>query len=378
MPDVRTLILCVDRDDDIGFKAGIKEPAFGRKECLDTANKLALADPEDSDLNAIFQGIKTYDELKAKEEEVFVAVIGGSHTNMIEGDRRISYELGKMIWEHEITECILVTDGAEDEFILPIIQSVVDVKSIQRVIVKQMPNLEGTYYIIKKLLDDPQIARTFLVPVGITMLLYAIANLIGSPQIAVIIVVGALGIYLLFKGLGIDEYFNYAVISLRNSLFGGRFTFVAYISAILIGLIGIILGLTSLLEWYTAEQGVLFYLLSFIYGSIGYFTIAALFASIGKIIDVYLNEPTALGRVIAIPFFVSSVGIIAYGASVYVLAIATDLDFPLPGIEGVRIIIYSTIAGLVFAASGMYSQKYISKWIKKKYNRPQKSDKLRT
>ncbi|MDD4127366.1 MAG: DUF373 family protein [Methanomicrobium sp.] len=368
MPDMKTLILCVDRDDDIGFKANIREPVIGRDNCLNAANLLALADPEDSDVNAIFQGLKTFDELKDKGEDVYISVIGGSHTNEIEGDRRISYELKKIIWENEINECILVTDGAEDEFVLPIIQSVVDVKSIQRVIVKQMPNLEGTYYIIKKFLDDPQIARTFLVPVGIAMLLYATANMLGSPEIAIVIVVGVLGIYLLFKGFGIDEYFSYAFNALHSSFVGGRFTFIAYISALLIGIIGIILGLTSLLEWYSADQGILFYLLAFIYGSIGYFTAAALTASIGKIIDIYINDIPALGRYIAIPFFIGAVGIIAYGASIYILAVSSNLEFPFMGIEGIRTIIYSTILGIIIAGIGMYLQKYVTRWTKKVVN----------
>ncbi|MBP2132566.1 putative membrane protein [Methanomicrobium sp. W14] len=368
MPDVKTLILCVDRDDDIGFKANINEPVVGRDNCLNAANSLALSDPEDSDVNAMFQALKTYDELKAKGEDVYISVIGGNHTNEIEGDRRISQELGKIVWENEINECILVTDGAEDEFVLPIIQSVVDVKSIQRVIVNQMPNLEGTYYIIKKFMDDPKVARTFLVPIGLAMLLYAIANLMGTPEIAVVIVVGVLGLFLLFKGMGIDEYFNYALNALHSSFLGGRFTFIAYISAILIGIIGVIIGLTSLLEWYSVEQGILFYLLSFTYGSIAYFTIAVLIASIGKIIDIYLNDITILGRYISIPFFVTAVGIIIYGASIYILAVSSNLDFPFLGIEGVRVIVYTTSIGLILAATGMYLQKYIIKWTKIKLN----------
>ncbi|MBN2733419.1 MAG: DUF373 family protein [Methanomicrobiaceae archaeon] len=368
MPDVKTLILCVDRDDDIGLKAKITEPVLGRDNCLDAANRLALADPEDSDVNAIFQGLKIFDELKAKGEDVYISVIGGSYSNEIEGDRRISYELGKIVWDNEINECILVTDGAEDEFVLPIIQSVVDVKSIQRVIVKQMPNLESTYYIIKKFLDDPQIAKTFLVPVGLAMLLYAVANLLGSPEIAVVIVVGVIGIFLLFKGFGVDEYFSYAFNALHSSFTGGRFSFIAYISAIIIGTIGIIIGFTSLLEWYTADQGIIFYLLTFVYGSIGYFTIAALIASVGKIIDVYLNDITALGRYIAIPFFAVSVGIIAYGASIYIIAVSSNLEFPFLGIEGIRAIVYTTSIGLILAAIGIYFQKYISRWTHKKIN----------
>lgn len=365
MENIRTLVLCVDRDDDIGFKAGITSPPVGREKCLDTAQKLAIADPEDSDVNAIFQGIKTYDELKARGEMVFIAVIGGNHMNMIEGDRRISYDLGKIVWENEINECILVTDGAEDEFILPVIQSVVDVKSVQRVIVKQMPNLEGTYYIVRRLLDDPKVAKTILVPIGLAMLLYAVTILLGYPGIAVVIVLGVLGLYLLFKGYGIDEYFGLALKSLRQSFIGGKFTFVVYITAILLGIIGIVIGLTSLLEWYVTDEGALFYFFAFIYGSIWYFTAAALIASVGKIIDLFLNDKRALGRVIAIPFFVLAVGIIAYGASVYTISVSSDLEFPILGAESVRLMIYTTIGGLVCASIGIYLQKYVNKWTKK-------------
>src|SRR5690606_32037948 len=103
------------------------------------------------DTNAIFQAIKTYDQLKAEGEDVEVAVIGGNHMNMLEGDRRIGELLEQVIGITGSTDCILISDGAEDEYVLPIIQSHLKVASVVRVIIKQLPNIEGTYYIIKKL-----------------------------------------------------------------------------------------------------------------------------------------------------------------------------------------------------------------------------------
>ena len=158
MTEGRTLVLSVDRDDDIGWKAKIESPVVGRQECLKAADTLALADPEDSDVNAIFSAVKIYDELIAKGEEAIVAVIAGNHLHMIEGDRKIAATLEDVIKETKPTSCILVSDGAEDEYVIPIIQSRLPVASIRRVIVNQMPNLEGTYYILKKLLDDPKIS----------------------------------------------------------------------------------------------------------------------------------------------------------------------------------------------------------------------------
>jgi putative membrane protein len=362
MSKSRTLILCVDRDDDIGYKGDIQSPVVGRDACLNAANVLGLVDPEDSDVNAIFQAVKTYDDLLEKGEDVTVAVISGDHLHMIEGDRRIAADLDRVVAETDASSCILVTDGAEDEFVLPIIQSRIPVSSIQRVIVNQMPNLEGTYYIIKKLFDDPKISRQVFVPVGLGMLLYAVAYLLGYPEGATIIVVGVIGTYLLFKGFGIDEFFGYFISALQTSFRGGRFTFVTYISAILLIVIGVVMGLNSLLEWYTAEGGVLFYLTSFVYGSIAWFTGAGLIASIGKIIDTLLNERELLGRVVVLPFFIVAVGIIAYGASIFTLSINGNIDFPVMETDGTSAIIFMTLGGLIFAFLGVYVQRIIHRW----------------
>ena len=83
MAQGRTLVLSVDRDDDIGYKAQVESPCIGRAACLKAANTLALADPEDSDVNAIFQAIKIFDELITKGEDTQVAVISGNHMHMI-------------------------------------------------------------------------------------------------------------------------------------------------------------------------------------------------------------------------------------------------------------------------------------------------------
>jgi len=356
----RTLVLCVDRDDDLGFKAQIDGPVVGREACLHAATSLGLIDPEDSDVNAIFETVKIYDELVERGEEVAVAVICGNHMNLLEGDRRVASSLDAILARTDSNACILVTDGAEDEYILPIIQSRVPVSSMRRVVVTQMPDLEGTYYILKRLLDDPKISKLVLVPLGLAMLLYAAGYLLGYPEGATIVVVGVIGIYLLFKGMGIDEIFSYFISSLRTALHGGRFTFVSYITAILLGIVGIILGLISLLDYYTAS-GFFFQILAFMYGSIVWFTAAGLVASGGKIIDVFLNEREAVRRVVALPFFVLAIGVIAYGASIYILSISEIPGFPIADDAGVKYIIFTTIGGLFCAFFGVYLQSFLGK-----------------
>lgn len=363
MAKERTLVLCVDRDDDLGFKARIDGPIVGREACLHAATSLALSDPEDSDINAIFETIKIYDELTGRGEEVAVAVICGNHMNLLEGDRRVASSLDTILSATGSTACVLVTDGAEDEYVLPIIQSRVPVSSVRRVVVNQMPNLEGTYYILRRLLDDPKVSKIVLVPVGLAMLLYAVGYLLGYPEGATIVVVGVIGTYLLFKGVGIDEIFGYLINSLRASLHGGRFTFVSYIAAILLGIVGVILGLISLLDYYTSS-GIFFQVLAFIYGSIAWFTGAGLVASVGKIIDVFLNEREAIQRVVALPFFVLAIGAIAYGASTYILSTISDISgFPITTDAGVMYIIFATIGGLFCAFFGVYLQSFLGRWV---------------
>ena len=359
----RTLVLSVDRDDDIGWKAKVESPAIGRAACLKAANTLALADPEDSDINAIFSAVRIYDELTAKGEEVAIAVVAGNHFHMIDGDRRIAASLEQVIKETQATNCILVTDGAEDEYVIPIIQSRIPVSSIRRVIVNQMPNLEGTYYILKKFLDDPKISRMVFIPLGLAMMLYATAYLLDYPGVATIIVVGVIGCYMLYKGFGFDEIVHSIIDALHVSLSRGRFSFVTYTTTILLIIIGFTIGFINVLKFYSTDSslGLVLYLMTFIYGSIEWLIIAGLVTSVGIIIDVYANEREALGKVIVFPFFVIALGFILYSASVYIISVSGVPDFPLTADVSAKYILTSTVIGIISAIVGVIVQYFVTK-----------------
>ncbi|PKL64167.1 MAG: hypothetical protein CVV32_09450 [Methanomicrobiales archaeon HGW-Methanomicrobiales-3] len=359
----RTLVLSVDRDDDIGWKGKIESPCIGRAACLRAATTLALADPEDSDINAIFSAIKIYDELIAKGEEAAIAVVAGNHLHMIEGDRKIAASLEQVVKETQVTSCILVTDGAEDEYVIPIIQSKIPVSSIKRVIVNQMPNLEGTYYILKKLLDDPKISRMIFIPIGLAMLLYAVAWLAGWPGAATIVVVGVIGSYMLYKGFGFDELFHGIIDALRISLSRGRFSFITYTITILLVVIGFTSGFFTVLQYYASDGslGLVLYLMTFIFGAIEWLVIAGLVMSVGIIIDVFSNERGNLGKVIVFPFFVTAIGFILYGASVYLISWSGVPEFPVSVDLAYATIFQSTVAGIITAIVGVIIQFFINR-----------------
>ena len=64
----KLLILCVDRDGDIGYKTEEKTPVLGRKENLNAAVSLALKDPEEPDANAMFEAVRVFDQLEKQSQ----------------------------------------------------------------------------------------------------------------------------------------------------------------------------------------------------------------------------------------------------------------------------------------------------------------------
>lgn len=361
----QTLVLSVDRDDDVGYKAGVETPAIGRDACLNAAIKLGTADPEDSDTNAIFQAIKTYDEQKAKGNDVEIAVISGNHLNMLEGDRRIARLLEETIERTGVTDCILISDGAEDEFVLPIIQSYLKVVGIVRVTIKQLPNIEGTYYIIKKLMNDPKIARTFLVPLGFLLLIGALLAFFLPGLSAVLVVIALIGLYLVFKGFDLDEYLGMFYHGLIDSLKSGKMSAISYIGSAILIIAGVISGLMSIVTYYpnSGDISFIYSIMTFLFGSIIWFVISALVAVIGRIIDAVQNNHIGLHKLFVIPFFTIALGLLGYGFVIYFLSISPMEPFPFTSTDGIIAIIVMTILGLVIALLGIYLRPKFQKKI---------------
>ena len=151
---MRTLVLNIDRDDDFGRKAKVKSPIIGLKDNLDAAIKIGETDPEDSDLNAIFSAISLYKQIKKDKNDVEIATICGDIRVGFKSDEMLAKQLEEVINVTKADDVIFVSDGAEDEYILPIIQTRIKITSIHRVSIKQSRHLEDTYYRIIKLLDD--------------------------------------------------------------------------------------------------------------------------------------------------------------------------------------------------------------------------------
>lgn len=167
---VRTLVLTVDRDNDLGVKAGIRGPVIGRKATLAAALRLGLADPEESDTNAILGALHRHDKLNEEavgDDEVQIALLTGDVRVGARSDRAIAIQLDEVIQEFQPDRAILITDGADDEAALPIITSRVRVDHVEKIIVRQSKGIESTYYYVVKAIEDPRWRARLLVPLSL-------------------------------------------------------------------------------------------------------------------------------------------------------------------------------------------------------------------
>ncbi|MFZ0316843.1 MAG: DUF373 family protein, partial [Nitrososphaeraceae archaeon] len=162
----RVLVVCIDRDDDLGKNAGVETPVFGRDQCISAGTRLAIEDPEDDDANAIFGAVKIYEELVTKGIETEVAVITGAYNRGIEADEKISSEFITVLSKFKADGIVVVSDGEDDETVIPLLQAMVPVISIQRIIIRHSRSVEYSYAVfgkyVKMLVYDSRYSKFFL------------------------------------------------------------------------------------------------------------------------------------------------------------------------------------------------------------------------
>ncbi len=229
------LVVCVDRDNDFGRKAGIHGPIVGKRANINSAAKLALADPEESDSNTVFAAIKKYDEAKKLYANSEVVTLIGAGKFGLESDKVINEQLDSVLEKFPADGIILVTDGAEDDQVIPILQSRAKIISKQTVIIKQAREVEGTYYAIKEALKDPFLSRVVFGIPGIILLILLLLPTIGTQLVA-----GAIGAFLLLYGFGVFDAFGNIANTILKSISTQRASFPFYIATLFVFAFGII------------------------------------------------------------------------------------------------------------------------------------------
>ena len=251
---VRTLVLTVDRDNDLGVKAAIRGPVIGRKPTITAAIKLGIADPEESDTNAILGALHHYDRLMENidpNDEAEVAILTGDVRVGPRSDRAIASQLDEVIKEFQPDVAILVTDGADDEASMPIITSRIRVDHLEKIIVRQSKGIESTYYYIAKAIDDPRWRAKLLVPISIFLMIIGLGLIIPNGRILIGVMPLLVGVWILSKGLGWEEQLDRLMVDLRNSAQKGIFSSMLWAMSIFSGFLA---GITMLQVFSDTEQ----------------------------------------------------------------------------------------------------------------------------
>ena len=208
----KLLVICIDRDNDVGEKAGIVTPVVGRDACIEAAQRLALEDPEDADSNSIFAAIKTYEDLISKGYQVEGITVAGVQDRGGQADEKILAETKKVLEIFPANGAVIVSDGEDDESVIPVIQNVLPVVSVQRVVMKVSRSVEYSYAVfgkyLKMLAYDSKYSKFFLGVPGILLLIGGVATVFGYTAEIFAVLVSILGGAFLIRAFDIDRVWS--------------------------------------------------------------------------------------------------------------------------------------------------------------------------
>lgn len=305
---VKTLILNIDRDDDFGRKAQLKSPILGIQNNIDAANKLGIVDAEDSDLNAIFFAISIYQSLKKEGKDVEIATLCGDINVGVKSDSNLSEQLDIVIRQTNAEETIVISDGAEDEYILPIIQTRLKIVSVQRVNVKQSKQLEDTYYRIIKLLDEDKVKKQFFLPIALILIVWAIFAFLDLAASGFGAILFTLGIYLLIRTFNSEKKVAILWHEFRAGLLLGRPSFYTFILALVVIAVTVFYAYNNTFYQYQQHLDVL--ILKFLAAITWGIVAAGILAAFGRVTDLYIREKKILWSYWIVPFSLFGFGFI--------------------------------------------------------------------
>jgi len=205
----KLLVICIDRDDDLGRKTGIPTPVVGRDACIEAAQRLALEDPEDADSNSIFFAVKTYEDLVSKGYKAQVVTVTGVENRGVQADEKVASEIKSVLKKFSANGAVIVSDGEDDEMVIPVIQNIIPIISVQRVVMQVSRTIEHSYAVFGKFLKlvmyNPKYSKFFLGVPGILLLIGGIGAVTGYNAEIFAVLVSILGGAFLIRAFDIDK-----------------------------------------------------------------------------------------------------------------------------------------------------------------------------
>lgn len=360
---MKTLILCVDRDDDLGRKTDLKAPVVGRGAVLEAAKRLALADPEDSDSNSLFAAVSEYDQRAAgahanrTDAEYEVAAVTGDASVGAKSDAMLVDQIERVLAQVRPDRLVLVSDGAEDEYILPLLESRIKIDAVRRVVVKQAANLEGAYYLFVRLFEDPKLQKKFVLPASIAIIVFGFAFAIGQIELAIGLGLLTLGGFLFIHAMQWEDRIIRVTHDLFEGLKGGKVSFFTTILAFALIAFGALRAWSDVSRAVIQEDPLLFSAL-FLNVALWWMIAGLILNIVGRALDELVRFRSTKGV-----YWRMSFGLVAVGFILEGLTYAT-IEWRAQGTNIVDVIIQRTVytnilVGLFIAALGNVTYRYV-------------------
>ncbi len=277
----RILVLAVDSDNDLYRKTKTPGPVIGRIDNLKAAAKLALADPQDTDSNTMFEAVRKFDELKSKGYSVNVATVTGAEKEGYVADVELVRQVEIVIERLKSDACILVTDGRSDSRILPLLKNRIKVNSVDLVRMKQAEGVENTYFTVLEKLKEPHYSRIVFGIPAVLLILFALSYYFNFGwQLPVALI----GIYLIVKGFGLEDALVGSFKGLGFSI--ERLSFVFYIGSIIFFIISMLIGYAAYSTAVTVTNDNIVLAGQVIEGFLTLLPVSLILYLIGRIIDL--------------------------------------------------------------------------------------------
>ncbi|WP_424008315.1 DUF373 family protein [Haloferax denitrificans] len=354
-----TLVLCVDRANDIGRKTGLSTPVVGWEAVRSLVTDVGLADPEDSSVNCLLAALRTTRELRDEREDAEIAVVSGTSDSAVGADRAVARQLDDLVERYDVESAVVVIDSAEDERLVPVVESRLRVDAVDRVVVRQAHDIESTYYLLKQFLGDEELRSTILVPLGVGLLLVPLLLVQFTPAVALAGLAALMGAVLLYKGLAIDEFLSDAPDQVRDALYSGQVSVVTYAVAAGLAIVGLFLGALAIRSPGVGggSEEVLVPSLLFVYHSVPWLALAALTASAGRLLDELIGSERVSTSYMNLPFGVVAIGLVVRGFAGFLLERQGELaNLELLGrlaLTPVQRLVIFIVAGIVVSVVGV-------------------------
>jgi putative membrane protein len=315
---VSTLVVCVDRRGNL---AG-GEPVVGRDAVSGLVMEVGIADPEDSRVNCLLETLRVADDVAADGGDPVVAVVSGGGDG-VDADRAVARQTDALVEEYAPESAVVVTDSAEDERLVPIVESRVRVDAVDRVVVRQSHDIQSTYYVLKQFLADEELRATVLVPIGAALLAFPVLLLLAdSLTVAVSAIAAVIGVFLLYKGLGVDDWLAALPGAVRDAFYSGQVSLVTYVVGAGLATVGLFAGAIDISN---SGASPVIMAMRFVFAAVPWLALAALTASTGRLIDEFLAAERVPNAFLNLPFGVVAVGLVVRGFSAYFLERAGEI-----------------------------------------------------